>query len=89
MSRAPEALCYPDCMATALPLDFDPAAAPAILTSEDAAWLRSFAAFCEEEEVREPGVIDREIAAARTYGPDLERELNDIQAGRHPLQQPR
>ena len=84
-----EALCYLGPMATAIPLDFGPAAAPAKLTSEGAAWLRSFAAFCEEEEMREPGVIDREIAAARRYGADLERELADIQAGRHPLQQPR
>ncbi len=85
-------------MATALPLDLDsaPAALPPVdaaylrtLSPEDAAYLRSFIAFCEDEEAREPGAADREIAASRTYDHDMARELADIEAGRHPLQQPR
>lgn len=75
-----------------MPLDL--AAAPlleraTLLSSEDAAYLRSFIALCEEEEAREPGVIDREIAASEMYGNDFARELADIEAGRHPLQPPR
>jgi hypothetical protein len=77
-------------MAAAIPLDLAaaPLAEPATLSPEDAAYLRSFAAFCEDEDAREPGAIDREIAAARMYGTDFARERADIQAGRHPLQQP-
>ncbi len=76
-------------MAAAVPLDLAvPPVAGGTLTAEDAAYLRSFAMFLEEEEVRHPGVIDRVIAVTRMYGNDFERELADIQAGRHPLQQP-
>jgi hypothetical protein len=78
-------------MATAIPLDLAtaPLPEPATLSAEDAAYLRSFAAFCEEEDAGEPGVIDLEIAAARTYGTDFARERADIEAGCHPLQRPR
>jgi hypothetical protein len=74
-----------------IPLDVATASLPepARLSAEDAAYLRSFAAFCEEEDAREPGVIDLEIAAARTYGTDFARERADIEAGCHPLQRPR
>jgi hypothetical protein len=74
-------------MATATPLDLvtEPEPAP-LLSPDDAAFLRSFVALCEEEETRNPGGIDREIAASEMYGNDFARELADIQAGRHPLQ---
>jgi hypothetical protein len=76
-------------MAAAMPLDLPvPPLEGGVLTPEDAAYLRSFAMFLEEDEGRNPGVMDREIAAARMYGTDYERELADIQAGRHPFQQP-
>jgi hypothetical protein len=47
-------------MATAVPLDLPtvPLPEPATLSAEDAAYLRSFAAFCEEEEARERADID-------------------------------
>jgi hypothetical protein len=82
-------------MSAAVPLDLAAPSAPApspaeggVLSPEDAAYLRSFAMFLEEDEARNPGVMDREIAAARLYGTDFEREMADIEAGRHPLQQP-
>jgi hypothetical protein len=77
-------------MATAMPLDLvvDPEPAP-LLSPDDAAFLRSFIALCDEEKARDPGGIEREIVASEMYGNDFARELADIQAGRHPLQQPR
>ena len=77
-------------MATATPLDLvaESDRAP-LLSPDDAAFLRSFVALCEEEEARDPGGVEREIAASETYGNDFARELADIQAGRHPLQEPR
>ena len=74
-------------MVAASPLDLT--VPPADLSPEDAEWLGSFIALCEEEEALHPGLIDREIAASEAYGNDFARELADIQAGRHPLQQPR
>lgn len=69
-------------MAAATPLTAE-------LSAADAEWIRSFLALCEEEEALHPGDIDREIDASRLYGNDFARELADIEAGRHPLQQPR
>lgn len=74
-------------MATAMPLDL--ASPPDSLSPEDAELLRSFIRLCEEDEARHPGQLAREIAASEAYGHDFARELADIEAGRHPLQQPR
>ena len=77
-------------MATATPFDLAPSPRERTsLSAEEAAYLRSFIALCEEDESRHPGLLDREIAASRAYGSDLADELTDIDAGRHPLQQPR
>jgi hypothetical protein len=77
-------------MAAATPLDLGTELEPTTLLSpEDAAFLRSFIALCEEEEARDPGGIARDIAGSELYGNDFARELADIRAGRHPLQQPR
>jgi hypothetical protein len=76
-------------MAIATPLDLvaEQDAAP-LLSPDDAAFLCSFVALCDEEEARDPGGVEREIAASEVYGSDFARELADIQAGRHPLQEP-
>jgi len=77
-------------MATATPLDLaaEPEPAP-LLSPDDAAFLRSFVALCDEEDTREPGGIEQDIAASELYGSDFAREAADIRAGRHPLQEPR
>jgi hypothetical protein len=77
-------------MATATPLDLpaEPEPAP-LLSPDDASFLRSFVALCDEEDARDPGGIARDIAASELYGSDFAREIADIRAGRHPLQQPR
>jgi hypothetical protein len=77
-------------MATATPLDLskEPDSAP-LLSPDDAEFLRAFIALCDEEEARDPGGIARDIAASELYGSDFARELADIRAGRHPLQEPR
>jgi hypothetical protein len=77
-------------MATATPFDLTTPARerPSLsaLSAEEAAYLGSFAALCDEEDERHPGLLDREIEASQMYGSDLARELQDIDAGRHPLQ---
>ena len=74
-------------MATATPFDLAPPVRErASLSAEEAAYLRSFAALCDEEDERHPGLLDREIEASQAYGGDFARELQDIDAGRHPLQ---
>jgi len=42
-----------------------------------------------EEEWRNPGGVERAATARELYGNDDERELADLEAGRHPFQLPR
>jgi hypothetical protein len=53
------------------------------------AFFRGLVETCFEQERRDPGGFERGIAVRRRYGEDVERELSDLDAGRHPFQQPR
>lgn len=49
------------------------------------AGFKSFVDFCIADEAANPGKAARSIAECAAYGGDIERELEDLATGRHPL----
>ncbi|MFT3773925.1 MAG: hypothetical protein QM820_51810 [Minicystis sp.] len=56
---------------------------------ESSSFFRGIVDLTLEQEWENPGCFERVAAAREMYGDDSERELADLETGRHPFQQPR